>query len=137
MHCYKLFKVFYKLAPSYVCQRGSHQLANPNCLSEWENLDPEIRLFSSVNIFKRKLMSILWPPQKSVYRIHEPKGLFILTQLGLVTSLSFGHKNERRKGKKRKKRKKESRKDRVVTLVHPIEATFKFFYSPDIILYGE
>ena len=51
--------------------------------------------------------------------------------VGLATSLSFGHKNKRRKKKKKEKEKKESRKDRLATLVHPIEATFKFFYSPD------
>ena len=38
----------------------------PNCLSEWERLDPEIRLSSSVNIFKKKLLSIIRPPRKFV-----------------------------------------------------------------------
>ena len=43
-----------------------------------------------------------------------------------------------REGKRRKgKRKNERKKDRLVTLVHPIEATFEFSYSPDNILYGE
>ena len=44
----------------------------PHYLSEWDRLDPDIRLSSSVNIFKKKLLSILRPPPKFVYRIHDP-----------------------------------------------------------------
>ena len=68
-----------------ICARtqGFKSSFHPNCLSEWEKLDPEIKLSSSVNIVKRKLMSIIRPPPKSVYRIHDPKGLSILTQLRL------------------------------------------------------
>ena len=36
---------------------------------------------------------------------------------------------------KKEKEKRESRKDRLVTLVHPIKATFIFFYSPYNILH--
>ena len=53
----------------------------PNCLLEWEKLCPEIRLSSSVNVFKRELLSIIRPPPKLVYRGHDPKGLPIFTQL--------------------------------------------------------
>ena len=45
---------------------------------------------------------------------------------GLVTSLSLGHKNERRK-KENKKKRREGKT--LITLVHPIEATFNFSYS--------
>ena len=54
---------------------------HPNCLSEWEKVDPEIRPPSSVNTFKRKLLSIICPPPMLVYRVHDPTGLSILTQL--------------------------------------------------------
>ena len=46
-------------------------------------------------------------------------------------SLSFGHKNEIWK------KTEERRKDRLVTLVHPIEATLKFSYSPYKMMSGE
>ena len=61
----------------------------------------------------------------------------ICPRCGLATSLSFFVMKTREGKRKKGKRTKESRKDRLVTLVHPIVATFKFFYSPDNILYGE
>ena len=62
----------------YARTQGFKSHFYPNCLSEWEKkLDPEIRLASSVNIFKRKLLSIIRPTPKSVYCIHDPKGLSI------------------------------------------------------------
>ena len=64
----------------------------PHCLSEWDRLDPNIRLSSSVNIFKKKLLSIIRPPPKFVYRIHDPKGLSILTQLRVGLSKLNFHK---------------------------------------------
>ena len=75
-----------------ICARtqGFKSSFYPNCLSEWEKLDPEIRLSSSVNIFKRKLTSIIRPPPKLVYRIHDPKGLSILMQLCVgLSKLNF------------------------------------------------
>ena len=53
----------------------------PHCLSEWNKLDPEIRLSSSVSSFKNKLLSLIRPPAKPVFSVHDPKGLAILTQL--------------------------------------------------------
>ena len=46
-------------------------------------LDPEIRLAHSVGIFTRKMISIIRPPAKSVFEIHDPIGLSYLTQLGV------------------------------------------------------
>ena len=69
----------------------SNQVSN-NSLSEWENLDPEIALSSSVNIFKKELLSIIRPPPKLVSRIHDPKGLSILTQLRVGLSKPNLHK---------------------------------------------
>ena len=53
----------------------------PNCLSGWEKLDPEIRESCSVNVFKKQLLGLIRPPSKSVYGIHDPKLLSVLTQL--------------------------------------------------------
>ena len=57
-------------------------------------LDPDIRLSSSVNVFKGRLLSIIRPPPKLVYRIHDPKGLSILTQLRAGLSKLNFHKFE-------------------------------------------
>ena len=64
----------------------------PNCLSEWNKLEPELRLAPSIAVFKKKIMSIIRPPAKSVYGIHDPKGLSYLTQLRVGLSYLNFHK---------------------------------------------
>ena len=40
----------------------------PHCLSEWNKLEPELRLAPTVSVFKKKLLSIIRPPPaKSVF----------------------------------------------------------------------
>ena len=43
-------------------------------------------------MFKEKLLSIIRPPPKLIYRIHDPKGLSILTQLRVGLSKLNFHK---------------------------------------------
>ena len=64
----------------------------PHCLSEWNKLDPEIRLAPSVAAFKKKLLSKIRPVPKSVFRIHDPTGLSYLTQLRVGLSKLNFHK---------------------------------------------
>ena len=64
----------------------------PSCLTEWNELDPEIRLAPSVTVFKKKLLSIIRPPAKSVFGIHDPMGLSHLTQLRVGLSKLNFHK---------------------------------------------
>ena len=64
----------------------------PNCLSEWNKPEPELRLAPSIAVFKKKLLSIIRPPAKSVYGIHDPKGLSHLTQLRVGLSKLNFHK---------------------------------------------
>ena len=64
----------------------------PNCISEWNKLDPEIRLSPSVNVFKTKLLSLIRPPAKSVFGIHDPIGLSYLTQIRVGLSRLNFHK---------------------------------------------
>ena len=52
----------------------------PNCISEWNKLDPEIRLAPPVAVFKTKLLSRIRPSAKSVFGIHDPIGLSYLLQ---------------------------------------------------------
>ena len=66
--------------------------SNPHCLSEWNNLDPEIRLAPSVAVFKKKLLSIIRPPERPIFGIHDPKGLSFLTQLRVGLSKLNFHK---------------------------------------------
>ena len=66
-----------------------------NCLtecSEWNKLDPEIRLAPSVAAFKKKLLAIIRPPAKPVFGIHDPIGLSHLTQLRVGLSKLNWHK---------------------------------------------
>ena len=62
----------------------------PNCLSEWNRLEPELRLGPFIAVFKKKLLSIIRPPAKSVYGIHDPRRLSHLTQLKVgLSKLNF------------------------------------------------
>ena len=64
----------------------------PNCLFEWNKLDREIRLATSVAVFKTKLLSIIRPPAKSVFGIHDPIGLSYLSQIRVGLSKLNFHK---------------------------------------------
>ena len=61
-----------------------------HCLSEWNKLNPEIRLAPSIASFKTKLLSKIRPLPKPVFRIHDPTGLSYLTQLRVgLSELNF------------------------------------------------
>ena len=64
----------------------------PNCISEWNKRDPEIRLAPSVAVFKTKLLSRIRPSAKSVFGIHDPIGLSYLLQLRAGLSKLNFHK---------------------------------------------
>ena len=64
----------------------------PDCLSEWNTLDPDIRLSPSLSIFKTKLSKLNRPAPKLMYGIHDPKGVAILTQLRVGLSKLNFHK---------------------------------------------
>ena len=56
---------------------------SPSCFSNWNQLDPNIQNSSSIEIFKRALLSFVRPKPANVYRIHHPRGLKLLTRLRL------------------------------------------------------
>ena len=58
----------------------------------WNALDPEIRLAPSVAVFKTKLLSIIRPPAKPVFGIHDPTGLSYLSQIRVGLSRLNFHK---------------------------------------------
>ena len=53
----------------------------PDCISEWNTLDPEIRSAPSVAVFKRKLLLTIRPPVRSIFGIHDPIGVSYLSQI--------------------------------------------------------
>ena len=54
----------------------------PDCLSEWNTLDPVIRNAPSVAAFKHKLLSkIRPPPVRSIFGIHDAMGVSYLSQI--------------------------------------------------------
>ena len=66
----------------------------PYCLSEWNKLEPELRLAPSIAVFKKKLLSIIRPPAKSAYGIHDPIRLSHLTPLRVGLSKLNFHKSK-------------------------------------------
>ena len=59
----------------------------PNCLSEWNKLEPELRLAPSIAVFKKKLLSIIHPPlQNQFMEFTIQKGCPILLDLELVSA---------------------------------------------------
>ena len=64
----------------------------PHCLSEWKRLDLEIRLSFSVSCFKNKLLSLISPPAKPVFSVHDPKGLAMFLPLRVGLSALNLHK---------------------------------------------
>ena len=64
----------------------------PHCLAQWNELDPELRHAPSVAVFKKKLLSVIRPPAKSIFGISDPVGLSYLTQIRVGLSKSNLHK---------------------------------------------
>ena len=73
-------------------QKNSSPVYYPNCICEWNKLDPEIRLAPSVAVFEAKLLSIIRPPKKSVFGIYDPIGLWYLSQIRVGLSKLNFHK---------------------------------------------
>ena len=55
-------------------------------------LDPEVRLALSVAVFKKKLLSIIRPPARSIFGVDDSTGLSYLTQLRVGLSKLNFHK---------------------------------------------
>ena len=53
----------------------------PYCISEWNNLSPNIRNSNSIAIFKKSLLTFIRPKKCNVYSIIDPTALKLLTRL--------------------------------------------------------
>ena len=64
----------------------------PSTITEWNNLDPEIRKSKSISIFKSNILKFIRPKPNNVYYCHNPKGIKLLTRLRLGRSHLRKHK---------------------------------------------
>ena len=50
-------------------------------MREWNQLDESIKSSPTVSVFKRELMSLIRPPKRSLFGIHNIEGVRLLTRL--------------------------------------------------------
>ena len=62
----------------------------PFCSKQWNELDPEIRNIPSLPIFKKALLKMFRPLPASIFNVHNPYGIMLLSRL----RLDFSHLNE-------------------------------------------
>ena len=58
----------------------------PSFIFNWNQLNPDIKNSSSLEIFKRALLKFIRHKAADVYKIHHPRGLKLLTRLRLALS---------------------------------------------------
>ena len=61
-------------------------------MKELNNLDPEIRKYGSISIFKINILKFIQPKPNNVYYCHNPKRISLITRLHLGLSHLRGHK---------------------------------------------
>ena len=61
-------------------------------MTEWNKLDLNIRNSASLNTFKNKLLNFIRPCASSIFDIHNPLGIKLLTRLRLGLSHLHEHK---------------------------------------------
>ena len=64
----------------------------PSTIYEWNNLDCKIRNSGSLSIFKKNLLNFIRPCANSIFNIHNPYGIKLLTRLRLGLSHLRAHK---------------------------------------------
>ena len=63
----------------------------PSTISEWNNLDCQIRKSGSLSIFKKNLLNCIRPFPNSIFNIHNPYGIKLLKRLRLSLSHLHDH----------------------------------------------
>ena len=56
---------------------------SPSTIKEWKNLDPDIRKPQVISIFKSNILKFIRSKPNNVYHCHNPKGIRLLTRLGV------------------------------------------------------
>ena len=63
----------------------------PDAIDSWNNIGPEIRKIETLSMFKKKVIAIIKPEEKSIFNIHSPN-LKYLYQLRAGLSALRAHK---------------------------------------------
>ena len=64
----------------------------PNAVKLWNNIGDDFHSCNSIEIFKKNITNLIRPPSKSIYSIHDPKGLKCVFQLRVGLSPLRSHK---------------------------------------------
>ena len=64
----------------------------PNVIDSWNKLDSSLKQSASLSIFKSNTLKLIRPPKKSIFNIHDPKGIKRLFQLRVGLSPLREHK---------------------------------------------
>ena len=62
----------------------------PYCINQWNRLSDEIKNVNSINKFKKSILSFIKVKENSIFNVHDPVGIKLLTRL----RLKFSHLNE-------------------------------------------
>lgn len=76
-------KQYFNYIPSYNCLTNPKSSFFPASREGWFNRDPSIRSSESINVFKLKLLSFIFPIENSIINIFDPEGFKSLTRLRL------------------------------------------------------
>ena len=68
-----------------------HNSFFPSTISQWNNLDCKIRNSGSLSIFKKNLLNFIRPCANSIFNIHNPYGIKLLTRLRVGISHLRNH----------------------------------------------
>ena len=64
----------------------------PSTITEWNEIDKNIRKSKSFNFFKKRILKFIWLSQSRVYNCHNPKGIKLLIRLRVGLSHLCEHK---------------------------------------------
>ena len=79
-------RLSYNIPPTKVRHDYFKNSFFPSAISEWNKLDLDIRNSASLNAFKKKLLNFIRPCANSIFDIHNPLGIKLLTRLRLGLS---------------------------------------------------
>ena len=85
-------RLSYNIPPIKVRHNYFKNLFFPSAITKWNKLDLNIRNPASLNTFKKKILNFIRPSANSIFDIHNPLGIKLLTRLRLGLSHLHEHK---------------------------------------------
>ena len=64
----------------------------PNAVKLWNNIGDDFHSCNSIEVFKKNITNLIRPPSKSIFSVHDPKGLKCVFQLRVGLSPLRSHK---------------------------------------------